>query len=163
MGRPLGSKNRVDDTGRKPRVPFGARRDRLAWTPANPEQFDPVTGEWHAVWLNDDGFTIQEALAKDYVHVTKSEIASYGANDAGQVDGSVDSQVAIKDRTGMRICLMKIKRELWEQDEEMRQADNEAPYKAILEKPETEMKGMTKEKNFSVRDERVSKRKPFGA
>lgn len=162
MGRPLGSKNRVDE-GRKPRIPFGARRDRLAWTPADPAKFDPESGEWHAVWLNDDGFTIQEALSKDYVHVTKDEIASVGASDVGQVSGGVDSQVSIKDRTGMRICLMKIKRELWEEDEAIRQAENEAPYRAILEKPETEMKGMTKEKGFSIRDERTSKRRPFGA
>lgn len=124
-----------EDAERRQRIPFGARRDRLQVFFKNPADFAEPNGKWHAVWLNEDAYgTIQEALAKDYQYVTKDEVAGFGSGDVSQSQGGIDNYVHIVDRTGMRIFLMKIDRELYEEDEAMRQAENEAPFLAIKEK-----------------------------
>lgn len=150
-----------EEKARRNREPFGVRRDRLKVTFKNPNDFreptldNPTAGRWHAVWLNDDQYgTISDALAHDYQHVTKDEVVGFGAEDVGQTTGGVDSYVSIVDRTGMRIFLMKIERSLYEEDEAMRQAENEAPFIALKEK--RDVKDNLKQyagKNFSIREE----------
>jgi len=108
MANPISKK-----PSRRERPRFGERRDKLAVVYKDPD----FKTKFRDIWVNDDGVMIPKALAAGYIFVEDNEVVSAGSRDTAEGSTSPDSRIGmVTGKSGMKAFLMKIDRDLYEQD-----------------------------------------------
>lgn len=107
---------------RKTRKQFGVAEDKSEVANKHPD--------FHYVWLNDVGNTIQEALDCGYEHVLKTDPERVVSGDitSNTPGATVDSNVSkVVSRDGIIAFLMRIPNEFWEEDQQERDKQSRKP------------------------------------
>lgn len=98
--------------------------------PSDKSEVHNKHADYHYVWLNDVGNTINEAVAGGYEHVLKTDPERVVSGDvtSNTAGGDIGSRVCqVVDRNGTVAFLMRIPNELWEEDQELRDEDSRRP------------------------------------
>lgn len=107
---------------RKTRKHFGVAEDK--------SEVLNKQADYHYVWLNDVGNTIEMALDSGYEHVTKDdpERVVSGDSTSNTAGGDIGSRVCqVVNRSGTVAFLMRIPNEFWEEDQALRDKESMRP------------------------------------
>jgi len=108
-----------DGKGRRARVPFGAHRTKL--------QVEEQIPGYHLHWFNNTDGRIERAERGGYEFVMSDEVPLLGQGALHQANSDLNSKVSkivSRDDSQLRAYLMKIKQELYDEDQEAKEEVN---------------------------------------